>query len=328
MLLYELQFICFYCNHAHIHAVSNISTLNIKSNITKHNFFLRIIILTYKRPNALTKCLQSLSEADYVGDRVDVDIWIDRNKENVLDMETYKVASSFRWRHGNVTVHPHPVHVGIYGQWLSTWLPNNRTPAEENAVFVEDDIIVSKSFYIWLKTMHTMYAGRNDVSGFALQGKILVMSGWLSGSLLSVPKHHTVFMYRIFGTWGFSPNRRVWTGFLDWYNQQKTNTSFQPYIPNILPTAWYKSLKASKRGDSMWSIWFLYYTYIKKLYCVYPNFKDGVLVVNKELPGLHYSTDRKISTNGLLQNLRNKSRKYPRDPIRIEYDGSVVAQSP
>ena len=293
--------------------------------IKAQHFCLKVIILTYNRADALKTCLKSLDEADYDEDRVDVEVWIDRSKENVIDNKTYHVASDFRWRHGTFTVHAHAVHVGIFGQWLSTWYPSNRPGVEENVVYIEDDIVVSQAFYKWLKTMHSLYSSRDDVSGFALQGKIYVMSGSKAQTPLSVPKAHPVFMYRVFGRWGFSPTRRVWKDFLDWYDHAKKNNTFQPYVPNIRPTSWFQNLQRQGRGDSMWSIWFLYYTYIKQMYCIFPNIKDGVLVVNKELPGLHYSANVKIPTYGLLRTSQlNRSYTYPDEPIKIHYDGSVV----
>ena len=88
--------------------------------IKAQHFCLKVIILTYNRADALKTCLKSLDEADYDEDRVDVEVWIDRSKEKVIDNKTYHVASDFRWRHGTFTVHAHAVHVGIFGQWLST----------------------------------------------------------------------------------------------------------------------------------------------------------------------------------------------------------------
>ena len=297
-----------------------------EKTVQRQNFSLNVIVLTYKRAGALAKCLKSLAEASYEGDRVDIDVWIDRDKGNVLDNHTYHVASTFQWRHGRFSVHQHTVHVGIYGQWLTTYPANRLGLIHEHVVFIEDDIIVSRAYYRWLKLMHSRYAARNDVSGFALQGKIFVMSGKNALSPLSVPKKHPVFMYRIFGTWGFSPKRHVWEGFLDWYEQAKLNSTLQPYVPNILPTSWYKSLQRSKKGDSMWSIWFLYYTYMKQLYCIFPNYKDGVLAINMELPGLHYSGNSKVQTTGLLRMSQlTNSDVYPTEPIHIHYDGSVVS---
>ena len=285
-------------------------------------FFLRIIVLTYKRPKGLVNCLQSLSEAEYFGDRVDLDIWIDRNKENILHNETYYAAITFPWPHGKLTVHCHPAHVGLYGQWLSTWSPTNRTCPEENAFFAEDDIVVSKAYYKWLKNMHLFYSNQSDISGFSLQ-KQYIMAGPKIYHTVLLPEKHFVFMYRIFGTWGFSPNRNVWQTFLAWYQEKKNDHYFQPYVPGTLPTGWYKDHQRLNKEDEMWSIWFIYFTYINNLYCLYPNHKDFDLVVNTKLTGLHNSKDKNVSTKSLMKNLTIHG--YERSPLKIDYDGSVLS---
>ncbi len=38
----------------------------------------RIIVLTYNRPDSLSKCLSHIAKLDTLGDKVGVDIWIDR----------------------------------------------------------------------------------------------------------------------------------------------------------------------------------------------------------------------------------------------------------
>ena len=234
-------------------------------------------------------------------------------------------------------VHPHSKHVGIYGQWLTTWSPTNSTTtttttttcSQENALFLEDDIIVSKAFYKWLKTMHKLYADRTDFSGFSSQSndKVIKMGGRDVTKHLAVPNHHPIYLYRILGTWGFSPVRRVWAEFLTWYDLVKDDPSFHPYVDGILPTGWYRGFEATakrkgRREDTMWSMWFIYYTHVKGLYCLYKNGPGG-LSVNQELPGLHFSTLKKVSTEGLVQNW-SPIRAFVADPVRIRYDGSIV----
>ncbi len=107
---------------------------------------LRIIVMVYNRPQSLKKCLNSLSDVDYLGDRVSLHIWIDRvPNTDIIPMETYVTAKRFMFRHGQYYVHIQPNHVGIQGQWLNTWRP--RSGSKEIALFLEDDMTVSPFFY-------------------------------------------------------------------------------------------------------------------------------------------------------------------------------------
>ena len=171
--------------------------------------------------------------------------------------------------------------------------------------------------------MHKLYSNRTDISGFSLQSadKVKNMYGKKSFPLL-VPRHHPLYLYRIFGSWGFSPDRRVWAEFLTWYDRVKGNPSFHPYVPGILPTLWYKNFLAAKREKTMWSMWFIYYTHMKGLYCLYKN-GPGSLSVNQELPGLHFSKLKKVSTKGLLQDW-SPIQAFVANPLRIRYDGTIV----
>ena len=225
----------------------------------------------------------------YLGDRVDLDIYIDRNKANVLDDHTLNAAMTFKWPHGNFVVHPHPTHVGLYGQWLTTWTPTNATCPEEDAIFIEDDIVVSKVYYQWLKSLQAAYANRTDISGFSLQRQ-WIFAGKNAMRFISVPEERPAFLYRIHGTWGFSPNRRNWVKFLAWYNQIKNDKFFQPYIPEAtVLTGGYKDHQRRGKVENIWEQWLMYYSFINDLYCVYPNYKNADLVVNKMLKGLHMS---------------------------------------
>ena len=68
----------------------------------------------------------------------------------------------------------------------------------------------------------------------------------------------------------------------------------------------------------------MYYSFINDLYCVYPNYKNSDLVVNKMLKGLHMSESevRHVSLVRLMQYLPN--RLYDADPVKIHYDGTVI----
>ena len=76
--------------------VSIIVSLSINSFVT--------VFSSFSLFQGLVDCFKSLTEADYLGDRVDVDIWIDRNKDNILDEQTYQTALSFQWPHGDIKV--------------------------------------------------------------------------------------------------------------------------------------------------------------------------------------------------------------------------------
>ena len=129
---------------------------------------LRIMVLTFSRAASLRRLLTSLSNAEYDGFRIDLDIWIDKPATGRgHNPDVLMVSDNFDWPYGLKNVHPQPEHVGIIGQWIDTWQPTSKTT--EMCVFLEDDLDVSPFYFRWLKAAHEAYAHRPDVSGFTLQ---------------------------------------------------------------------------------------------------------------------------------------------------------------
>ena len=109
----------------------------------------RIIVIVYNRAKSLQECLDSLNTVDYMGDKVALDVWIDRSKTGVIDGATFTVAKNFRFKGGDVIVHNQTKHVGILGQWMDSWQVKPDT--KEIAVILEDDMSAGPFMWKWLK---------------------------------------------------------------------------------------------------------------------------------------------------------------------------------
>ena len=67
---------------------------------------IRVIIITFNRPESLSKLLRSLETMEVDGDRAALEIWIDRDRRKAsVDQQTLKVASVFNWRGGPTRIH-------------------------------------------------------------------------------------------------------------------------------------------------------------------------------------------------------------------------------
>ena len=74
------------------------------------------------------------------------------------------MAKDYRWEHGEVFVVVRTEHYGLAEQWLNCWVPQSDG---EIAIILEDDNVVSRFFYRWLKRAvqayyfnHENYDGR------------------------------------------------------------------------------------------------------------------------------------------------------------------------
>jgi len=71
----------------------------------------RVIVITFKRADSLSKLLRSLDTLILDGHHAALEIWIDRYRNNTVDQRTLEVASAFNWTEGHTRVH---VQVALY----------------------------------------------------------------------------------------------------------------------------------------------------------------------------------------------------------------------
>lgn len=292
---------------------------------TPYDLDFRIIVITYNRANSMERLLDSLNEADYLGDKVAIDVWIDRSKSGIIHEETYLTAKRFRFKHGTINVHNQTKHAGIYGQWMKTWNPS--PDSKEIAVILEDDLTVSKYFYKWLKNVHRKYDSLPYVNGYALQGYSIKHGG--AGGQLRAPGENIVFMYPILGTWGFSPSRVNWIRYVQWYDTMSQVKQFKPTVQGILPTLWYNNFLKQGKTDGMWSMWHIYHAWKYEERTIYPNLPGRAgLTVNWKEAGLHYNKAQTVVKNKdpILSEWDVKFDELPGVPIHLNVNGKVCPQ--
>ena len=66
---------------------------------------LRVVVLTFNRPDSLSIVLRSLDALVLDGDRAALEIWIDRDPDGGVDERTLEVASKFSWLGGVTRAH-------------------------------------------------------------------------------------------------------------------------------------------------------------------------------------------------------------------------------
>jgi hypothetical protein len=171
----------------------------------------RIIVLTYDRTASMLKLLSSLNDLELDGDSAALEIWIDINKKGKAHAETVQAARSFTWTKGPTRVHVQTSHAGIAGQWIDTWRP--KPNSRELAIILEDDLSVSPMAYRFVKGVHKAMANASNFVGVTIQSDELKTLSSRPKGPLAVSQNDTAFMYKCFGTWGFSPKPDHWRRF-------------------------------------------------------------------------------------------------------------------
>ena len=210
---------------------------------------LRLLVITYKRAKSLERLLKSLDRAEYYGDRIDLDIWIDMPSSGSYNADVVKVADDHAWKFGTKTVHKRASNGGLRAQWHDTWdasVPGGlKEDTPERALILEDDLELSPFYYKWLKACHTSYGHRKDLAACSLQRASLCAANCpnLEGG---PPSATTNFMSPLVGSWGFSPTPTHWVRYTRWAKEFGASGK-KPYVAGHTPTAWYREFEKQGR---------------------------------------------------------------------------------
>ncbi|XP_060601223.1 uncharacterized protein LOC132754585 [Ruditapes philippinarum] len=282
---------------------------------------LRIIVIVFDRYESLLRLLRSLNQAIYDGDTVKLEVWIDRSEQGVLDEAVVNTTNTFSFQHGDYEVIPHFEHVGLHGQWISTWMPKRNS--SEIAVICEDDITVSIYFYKYLKYVHKKYDNYSEINGYALQGYSMKHHVKNTSPLVG-PNGSIVFLYPVVGSWGFSPSRDNWIHFQDWYTSACNDDTNDLFIPNNIASKWYIQFKKKGSHKSLWTIWHMYHAFINSEFTLYTNLPGHIgLSTNWREQGLHFKNFGG-KTNELLQVWRQEFEDLPTKPVHVDISGKVI----
>ncbi|XP_060597342.1 uncharacterized protein LOC132751215 [Ruditapes philippinarum] len=281
---------------------------------------LRIIVIVYNRHQSLLRLLDSLNAADYSGDNVKLEVWIDRSVRGTLDELTVKTAKSFIFLYGEYQVISRVQHAGIFGQWISTWRPEKEN--YEIAVVLEDDLTVSKFFYRYLKLVHKKYDAYPFINGYTLQ-RLSMVHHIKNNAPPPLGSSDSVFLYPVIGSWGFSPRRDNWVHFQNWFKTVCDNKTLSLYIPNNKLSMLYSGRK--QPNTDVWTVWHMYHAYINSEYTLYTNIPGHVgLSTNWREKGLHFKSHRG-KTNNLLQNWLDDFDNLPARPTMVNLSGEIIS---
>ncbi|KAF8115944.1 hypothetical protein N665_0025s0379 [Sinapis alba] len=282
---------------------------NHNNNLPPFTFLIKV--LTFNRLHSLSRCLHSLSAAEYgiAGDarRIHLHVYIDhftlspndKPVEGSLNSakEILDFVDKFEWRFGEKLVHYRTGNAGLQGQWLEAWWPSSD---HEFAFVVEDDVEVSPLYYGFLESViRNYYYDRSNynpsIYGASLQRPRFVPGK--HGNKLHVDHKTNVFLYQLVGTWGQLLFPRPWKEFRLWYDEHKSMDK-KPFLDGMVTNGWYKRI-----GERIWTPWFIKFIHSRGYFNIYTNFpNERALSVSHRDAGVNYG-----KTIGPDSQLLNKS---------------------
>ena len=121
-----------------------------------------IVTVGYNRPDAMMRLLHSLLEADYLGDKVDLVVSLDKGERQA---EIVEKAESFVWPFGNKTIRAFSERQGLRKHVIQC---GDYALAYDAVIVLEDDITVSKGFYAYARQAAAFYGKDPRIGGISL----------------------------------------------------------------------------------------------------------------------------------------------------------------
>lgn len=257
-----------------------------------------IVVIAYNRLESLKRLLASLEKANYENDEVTLIISIDKS-ENPLVVD---YAKKFVWEHGKIEVIAHEKKLGLRKHVLSC---GNITERFDSVIALEDDIYVSRNFYIYTKQSIAKYENNKNIAGISLY-----THQWNIGANRPfVPQHngYDAFFFQYAQSWGQVWTKSMWSSFYDWYQVNSKIINNKDNVPNYI-----KNWPASS-----WLKYYNFYIADTNKYFVYPYIG---LTSNFSDTGTH-NTKPRNSYQVTLSYLQNKNYKFPDfDDNALKYD--------
>ena len=210
-----------------------------------------IVVVAYNRTASLQKLLNSLSQAEYSEDEVNLIISIDYSGDNKI----YKAADAFQWQFGHKKIIRHNTNLGLRKHILSC---GDLVLEHESVIILEDDLIVSPYFYKYAKTASNFYFNNLDIAGISLYQYQHNESTKLPFEVIM--DEFDAFFMQVPSSWGQLWTKSQWHNFKEWYNQKQT-VSEQDYLPDDV-IDW---------PESSWKKYFNKYLVETNRYFVYPK---------------------------------------------------------
>lgn len=254
-----------------------------------------IVVVAYNRQNSLSNLLSSLSGADYGDVQVNLVISIDYSGQN----DVHNLAEYFNWEHGEKVIIKHTKNLGLREHILSC---GDLSLQYESVIILEDDLLVSQSFYLYAKAALEFYKNNSNIAGISLYHHEHNESAELPFEVIN-DRYHSYFM-KVPSSWGQLWTATHWKGFRSWYDkgQQVIDVDYLP--DNVI--AW---------PETSWKKYFFKYLIENNTFFVYPkkSFTTNTGAIGKhhdEITGLHHSSLSVQKDNFIFPRLEDTINVY------------------
>lgn len=242
-------------------------------------------IITQNRVNSLTRLLNSLKDAYYLGDEVPISF----NMDSRVDKSTLKLVKSFDWPHGPKILRRRIIQGGLIRAVSESWYPSSD---DDFGLLLEDDIEVSPYYYLWIKYALLAYhydpqVSLPELSSISLYTPRLVevvkeRPKWNATEYFKHIHPNTPYLHQLPCSWGAVFFPKQWREFYVYMNMRFTEDAKKNpvQIPKSRTNGWQAS----------WKKFLIDMMYLRGYVSLYPNFPNQMsFSTNHMEPGAHIS---------------------------------------
>lgn len=257
-----------------------------------------IVAVGYNRPDSMQRLLKSIIDADYQNDRVDLIISIDKGERQ---QQINKIAQEIIWKNGEKKIRTFSEKQGLRKHILQC---GDLTSEYDAVVILEDDLIVSKYYYSYVKQAVEFYKTEEKVAGISLY-KHQIHPG-VCRPFEPAYNGYDIYFQQFAMSWGQCWTKKMWQQFKKWYlENENKNLGEDNLLPNYIAN-W---------NNQSWLKYYMRYIVETEKYFIYPYFS---LTTNSSDVGEHC----RIPNNDFQVSMQEGKRRYifPSFENAIKYD--------
>lgn len=211
-----------------------------------------VVAVGYNRVFSMERLFASLNNAVYFDDKVDLIISLDKSN---IEQKMIDMANKVDWQHGEKIIRTFPERQGLRPHILQC---GDLTNEYDAVIVLEDDLVVSKGYYSYVKQCIERYGDDERIAGISLYMHQTVPG--VFRPFIPANDGSDVFLMQFAQSWGQCWTRKMWRGFREWYDEQEGKLQSDGIIPEYV----------AKWDDKSWLKYYIKYTAEKKFYHVYP----------------------------------------------------------
>ncbi|KAK6926781.1 hypothetical protein RJ641_008500 [Dillenia turbinata] len=247
-------------------------------------------IITQNRVKSLTRLLNSLKNAYYLGDEIPISF----NMDSRVDEATIKLVGTFDWPHGPKTLRRRIIQGGLIRAVSESWYPASD---DDYGLLLEDDIEVSPYYYLWIKYVLLAYhydpqVSLPELSSISLYTPRIIevvkeRPKWNPTEFFKHIHPHTPYLHQLPCSWGAVFFPKHWREFYVYMHMRFTEDAKKNpvQIPKSRTNGWQAS----------WKKFLIDMMYLRGYVSLYPNFPNQAsFSTNHMEPGAHISAKDNI----------------------------------